>query len=198
MNQRVVGVVLAAGASRRAGFAKALAVLEGETFLQRSCSALAAGGCAAVYVVIGGPLRERIREELPRGAYFCENSAPGRGMSSSLAVALSLPDVARADAVVVSLVDHPRVKPETIAALIAQWRVTRAGFVRLTHAGRGGHPYMLDRRLFTAFLALPRGSDPRPFFAEHLEELEVGDAGVLDDADEAGEVLALGGEPPRT
>ncbi|MCA9640352.1 MAG: NTP transferase domain-containing protein, partial [Myxococcales bacterium] len=49
----VLGLVLAAGASRRTGFPKALAVLDGETLLQRACAALRNGGCAAVYVVVG-------------------------------------------------------------------------------------------------------------------------------------------------
>ncbi|MCB9588105.1 MAG: nucleotidyltransferase family protein [Polyangiaceae bacterium] len=192
----VLGLVLAAGASRRTGFPKALAVLDGETLLQRACAALRNGGCAAVYVVVGGMLEASIREAMPAGARLCENPAPHLGMSSSLASALMLPEVAEADAVVVSLVDHPRVTGETVAQLIAHWRESGAGVLRPTHAGRGGHPYVLDRRLFAEFLRLPRGSDPRPFFAAHLESLDVDDPGILDDADELHDLLALGAEPP--
>lgn len=195
--ERIPGIVLAAGASSRAGFPKALATLDGETFVQRACGTLRAGGCSDVFVVVAAPLADAIHAAIPQGVRACVNSAPGLGMSSSLATALLLPEIVGADAVIVSLVDHPRVQAATVGALIDFWRSTSAKFVRPTFAGRGGHPYLLSQALFSDFLALPRGSDPRPFFAQHVEAVEVDDPGVGDDVDRLEDVLILGAKRPQ-
>ena len=49
------------------------------------------------------------------------------------------------DACVVALVDHPRVKPSTVAALIEAYGEQRAELVRPCHRGLRGHPYLSGR-----------------------------------------------------
>ena len=49
----VIGVVLAAGAGRRFGGPKALAILAGRRLVDRATETLTAGGCGAVVVVAG-------------------------------------------------------------------------------------------------------------------------------------------------
>ncbi|MCM3925717.1 NTP transferase domain-containing protein, partial [Frankia sp. AiPs1] len=54
----VAGLLLAAGAGRRMGRAKALVKLGGETLAGRGARMLAAGGCAPVVVVVGAAADE--------------------------------------------------------------------------------------------------------------------------------------------
>ncbi len=197
MSSRVAGVVLAAGASRRVGLPKALATLAGRTFLDLACGLLLEAGCSEVVVVTAEPYGERIRAAIKGGVMCLQNPEPERGMSGSLVVALRAPQIASYDAVAVALVDHPRVQSATLRALLERWRATRAGVVRPRCGGRGGHPYVLDSRLFPELIALPPGSDPRPLFDAHALCVEVEDAGVLEDIDQLSELVALGAEVPR-
>ena len=88
---RIVGVLLAAGAGRRAGGPKALRVdADGTSWLLRSIAVLRDGGCDAVIVVLGCEAA-RAREVIAGSAVATDPAltlvdAPGwqQGMGSSL------------------------------------------------------------------------------------------------------------------
>ncbi len=179
----VAGILLSAGASTRAGMPKALARVDGATFLERALGALA-------------PVRERVIVVAPphagliiqqfRGlsARFAHNPKPERGMLSSLQVGLAaLP--AGVDAAVVSLIDHPRVARATVQALIDVWRATRGSLIRPCFAGRRGHPIVLDRTLFHLLRAEPTTMRLRDALAHASITIDVDldDPAVLEDID---------------
>jgi molybdenum cofactor cytidylyltransferase len=178
----VVGIVLAAGASRRLGAPKALARLSGRTFIEHTLAAL--GPTERQIVVLGAPHASAIERELGAATCFVHNPDPSRGMLSSLQVGLAaLPPKTRA--VVVALIDHPRVSAATVAALIEAWRSTDAALVRPRSSGRSGHPIVLDRALFEPL----QRAEPSAHLGRVLAglgrwwDLEVADPGVLDDFD---------------
>ncbi len=192
---RVIGVVLAAGASTRAGQAKALATLDGEALVKRACRLLRDAGVDDVIVVVGLPHGDAV-------ARFCQarvvqNPEPSRGMLSSLRLGLELAQSLSADAMFVALVDHPRVRPDTARALYAEWRRSRAPLVRPRHAGRRGHPYLIDAKFSSQLLALRDEESPRPLFdaVSGAVELDVDDPGVLEDLDTATDLDAAGVQP---
>ena len=184
------GVVLAAGASRRAGTVKALATIEGEPLVVRAARVLREGGCDEVVVVVAAPHGERVAAALGPEVTRVENPAPERGMLSSLRCALS----DEWEAAVVSLVDHPRVLPGTVEDLIDAWRDGDAQVVRPRFDARSGHPYLVARSLFEALRAGDDDAGARPVFAAASRlDVDVRDPGIHDDLDTATELASLQG-----
>jgi CTP:molybdopterin cytidylyltransferase MocA len=198
---RAVGVVLAAGKSERAGFPKALAEIDGETLIARAVRNLADAGVGDVVVVLGPPHGAAIARALG-GVAHAENPAPERGMLSSLAVGLRAAFDAwpEAEVALFSLVDHPRVRPATVAELLATWSQKRVPALRPTHAGHGGHPVVLSRATAERLLAASHERTIRDVIVDAggLADHEVDDAGVSEDADTLDALLRLGAHPPKS
>lgn len=189
--ERVVGLVLAAGASSRAGFPKALARLDGETFVARIARTLAEGGCDDVVIVVGEPHEAAIRAALP-GARFASNPDPSRGMRSSIGVGLDA--VGDADATLIALVDQPRVRADTVRALLA---ARGAPLVRPRVDGRRGHPFLVRRELFARLRDAPPELNARDVLGDApAVDVDVDDAGVMDRLDTGQAIHAIGAERP--
>lgn len=193
-------IVLAAGEGRRmGGKAKGgLRLPDGRTFVAAIVECAREAGCEEVIVVVGPPHEEEMRAEAEAaGAVVVRNGEPGRGMVSSLAEGLVLlergsgygirgsgPGVGVGVGVALAWpVDHPRVKVETVRAILAAATVERV--VVPFYGGRGGHPTAFGRDHWPALLALPVGGAravvaSRP---ELVDCLVVGDPGVVIDVD---------------
>lgn len=185
----MVGVVLAAGQSRRMDRPKALLRLGGRTFLERVVSALQNGGCDAVLVVVG-PTGAAVPEQIAAaaaavGARVVHNPAVESEQIDSLRIALRALPPATA-AVLTTPVDVPRIDSGTVAALIAAFRARGAPIVRPVCGTRHGHPVLFARRLFPELLAEPLPHGARGVVHAHAAEIEdvtVPDPAVLLDVD---------------
>jgi len=180
-------LLLAAGASRRAGGPKALFAHGDRSYLEATLDTLLAAGVAEVIVVLGRPWGDAIRERVrSRARVRCvENPAPERGMLSSVQVGLA--ELSEDEPVLVALIDHPGVHPETVRRL--RDALDAAGsedaLVVPRFAGRRGHPIALgtdawrgvrdDTSARTLRDALRSAAQPI--------ELDVDDAAVLEDRD---------------
>lgn len=144
------GLLLAAGAGRRYGMPKVLA--EGGAWLRRAASALSAGGCAPVVVVLGAAVEEAL-PLLPPGVEHVVAAGWESGMSASLRAGLAaLPPV---EAALVHLVDLPDVGAPVVSRLLAH---AAPGVVaRATFGGRPGHPVLLGRAHWAAVAASASG-----------------------------------------
>lgn len=188
------GIVLAAGRSSRAGCIKALARLGGLTFVERTVRALREGGCAFVIVVVGPPFERDVRAALHHddAIVFARNPAPERGMFSSVSCALERLDVAAPNDVVLALVDHPRVRPETIRALIEASATSEALWLRPRHARATGHPILIRRAALQRLRIARPDSILREVLRAHpSQDVAVDDPHVLEDADTRAEIAAL-------
>lgn len=163
----VTGVLLAAGAGRRSGGAKALRRdPDGTSWLQRSVRVLRDGGCADVVVVLGSQAEQARRllpdpEVVDPGLVVVECPSWDLGMSSSLQVGLTAardlrtrgPDGRSLEAVLVHLVDLPDVTADVVARVLAH---DPAGVRVLARAGyhrQPGHPVLIGTDHLGAILA---------------------------------------------
>lgn len=179
------GLVLAAGRSSRSGGAKALGELDGEALVARAVRTLGEAGCAPIVVVTAAPHAALVEAALAaREVTLARNPDPDRGMLSSVQVGLAALGASLPRAVALALVDHPRVTPGTVRALLAA--VERgAASARPTFGGRGGHPVALSTGAALGLLAAaPRASLRDVLLAAGpREDVEVGDDAVLEDLD---------------
>jgi len=214
----MVGVVLAAGASKRMGSPKPLVKVRGESFLVRTVRQLWTA-CDRVVVVLGANaarVQKQVEKEFQtlleegrlhgdirrsRGGTrkglevrFVVHRGWKQGMFSSARVGLKAAGDLKPRAVILQPVDHPAVKPESVAALadvmeqaLAATRNARER-ARFSYAlvprylRRRGHPIVLSPALAHAIAA--DGS------ADHLGDavrrnarlvgyLDVSDSGVV-------------------
>ncbi|MEJ5915867.1 nucleotidyltransferase family protein [Pseudokineococcus sp. 1T1Z-3] len=154
----VVGLVLAAGAGRRAGGPKGLRRDgDGEPWVAARVRALGQGGCARVLVVVGAA-GEDVAALVPAGAQVVRAPGWARGLSASLSAGLAAASdlerggaaalaggavVGRWSAAAVVPVDVPDLGAAEVARVLGAW--PGVGLARAVHDGRPGHPVVLDR-----------------------------------------------------
>ena len=189
----IAGLILAGGASRRMGTAKALLIFRGETFLDRLIRVI--GECCDPVVVVLGHEPEKIRNGLraPARAQFTINHDYELGQLTSLQSGLrAIPAESRA--VLFTPVDYPAIRLETIRALAAEFQGGSDLFVVPRYEGRHGHPVIFDASVLPEFLALPLDSDARAIIHRHRQQtryLDVEDPGILKDVDRPEEYAEL-------
>lgn len=153
--RRTAALVLAAGASTRLGRPKQLLSFDGETLVRRAARLAGEAGCAPVVVVEGAVSLRDALTGLPVELVRCEGWAKGPGASLKAGLAhLTRP----VDAVLVLLVDQPRVDGDDVARLLAA-----PGEVAAAHYdGVLGVPARFSGAALDALAALPdeRGAGP--------------------------------------
>ena len=150
---RVVGVVLAAGESRRMGRLKALLPFGPHTVIEHVLQPLLQADLAAVAVVLGHRAADiaAVLQGLP--VQLLHNPQYQHGMTTSVQVALR--DITPIpDAYLLALVDQPHLHLEIIQQLLAAFAHTRKGLVIPTYEGKRGHPIILSAAYRQDVLAL--------------------------------------------
>lgn len=186
-----VGVLLAAGASRRMGRPKALIEgADGKTFLARLCGTLLDGGCDAVVVVAGCHVAE-IARCLPPSVLLARNDEWQNGQLSSVHRGLSAALLFRPRRVALHLVDQPWIAPSDVRALLdvnADFDLAIAA-----HGGTPGHPISLSPTLARAIARDDVSETLRQSLERHAQRrlLVEGTAGCVRGANTPEELSAL-------
>jgi CTP:molybdopterin cytidylyltransferase MocA len=188
----ILGVLLAAGAGRRAGGPKALRIeADGTSWLVRSIVVLRDGGCNAVIVVLGSDAA-RARDLIARSALATDPAitlvdAAGwqQGMGSSLRTGLLAAESASWTAVLVHLVDLPDVTAEVVRRMIQQAPPGTASLAHASYRGRPGHPVLIGRdHLESIMVGLTGDSGAKDYLAQHgAHSVECGDLASGQDQD---------------
>ena len=172
----------------------------GETVLGRVVRTLLRGGAPDVTIVAGAHI-DAVRRALPDlaetagppyvpRARVIEHVGWQQGQLSSLLAGLDAIDDPLLEAALVTLVDVPMVQPSTVAAVIAEWRRTRAAIVRPASraTSRHGHPVIFDRSVFADLRAADPRAGAKSVFAKHrVLDVEVNDPGAFEDIDTPGD-----------
>jgi molybdenum cofactor cytidylyltransferase len=194
----VTAIVLAAGESSRMGFPKALLRSPaGQIFIARIAATMHAADLRDV-IVVTGRHHDDIANAVAQDPHappmrLVRNPDPSRGQLSSLWTGLDAcsPD---AEAVVVTLVDVPMLRPSTVRQVLETWRATGAPIVRPAVGMRRGHPVVFDRRLFEELRRAPLEAGARAVVSAHYPEIvnvPVDDPGCLVDVDTPQDYSAL-------
>src|SRR5918998_4725551 len=155
----VCGVLLAAGAGRRAGGPKALRTdPDGTSWLLRSIAVLRDGGCQSVIVVLGcaaDAARGIIAGSVHAGddqvsAVEAEDWRDGMGLSLRAGLAAVRSGPWRA--ALVHLVDLPDVTAPVVSRLIEQAATDPDALARATFDGGPGHPVLIGARHLPALI----------------------------------------------
>lgn len=122
-------------------------------------------------IVVVGHRAEDIRERLKNvPVTLVVNPDPDSEMSASIARGVAKVNSA-AQALIISLVDHPAVPAETIKTVIDEWR-RGARLVQPEHGGRGGHPVLIDLAYRDELMGLDPESGLRGLFVAHRQEVK--------------------------
>ncbi|RFA08679.1 hypothetical protein B7R54_05120 [Subtercola boreus] len=189
----MAGLLLAAGAGSRMGGPKALVrAASGEPWVVRGARVLLDSGCSPVVVVVGAgadevaPLLDRAFSGEPR-LIVRRAERWDEGMSASLRAGLAALSPEQLDAVIVTLVDTPSLRAETVGRIRAAGTVDAPedALVQATFGGRPGHPVLLGRSHWTALAEVLRGdSGAKDYLRSHGAcRVECGDLESGEDVD---------------
>ncbi|WP_067795152.1 nucleotidyltransferase family protein [Actinomadura formosensis] len=187
------GLLLAAGEGSRLGRPKATLELGGERLVDRGVRTLRDGGCSPVLVVAGAAQIEVI------GAVVVPNPHWRDGMGSSLRAGLAaLPPAC--PAVVIALVDQPRVTPAAVERLIAAYE-HGAGIAVATYGGAPRNPVLLGAEHFAGAAEAAAGDrGARGYLRAHPElvtPVPCDDISAPDDIDTPEDLAAFTRDEPR-
>jgi molybdenum cofactor cytidylyltransferase len=165
----IAAILLAAGQSRRMGAFKPLLPFGSVTVAECCVRYLLEGGVERIVVVVGHR-REEVRDALRHlPVSFAVNPEAESEMGESIARGvLELPR--ETEALLIALVDQPAIPPVVPQVLIDEWRRTGARILVPEHAGRGGHPVLLDGSLLAELLHLDTQRGLRGLFEKQRAE----------------------------
>jgi molybdenum cofactor cytidylyltransferase len=174
-------VILAAGESTRMGTDKALlswppavpgSPPTGQTFLSVAIQALEP--FSEKVIVVAGRNETAVAPVVyANGASLVSNPEPDRGQFSSLQIGLQQVLNDGRDAAMVTLVDRPPVKVETLRVLCSAFTEAASGVWAVVpeYQGKHGHPFLVAREMIEAFLKAPSGANARDIEHQNLQHV---------------------------
>jgi molybdenum cofactor cytidylyltransferase len=182
--QRIAGVILAGGASRRYGQPKQLLTWKGKPFIRWCVEASIQAGLDPVIVVLGANA-EAIRPalaDLP--VKIVDNPDWNEGQASSLRVGVqSLPS--ETGAAIFLLADQPQVTPDLLNKMKSEHALSLANIIAPTIAGQRTTPTLFDQSTFTQLQQLQGDSGGRQLFSQYPPHyFEYNDRRLLFDIDQ--------------
>jgi molybdenum cofactor cytidylyltransferase len=193
-HRSVAGVVLAAGLSSRFGDEdKLLATLGDEPLVTHAVRTLTDADLDAVAAVVapGSGVATALAAAFP-GVTLVENPDAAAGQATSVHRAVAWARGTHG-AVVFALGDMPRVRPETVDALVAAWRDGEGSALAPRYEDQRGNPVLFDREHFDALATVSGDTGGRSVFGNAPDSafVDVDDHGVHLDVDTRADLDAL-------
>ena len=181
----VTAVILAAGKSQRMGKLEPLIQISGKTFLEHIVQVIRSAGLEKIIVVLGHQASD-ISEHCDRlGIDFQLNPDYEKGQFSSLQAAITAVDE-QCKAVLVCLGDQPHIRSSWVKKILLEMRSSQANIIQPVFQGKGGHPILYRKNLFSEIVAMNVNQTARDLLARHRDtrlRFEVPENDILLDAD---------------
>jgi molybdenum cofactor cytidylyltransferase len=190
----VAAIILAAGASERMGFPKALLSYRGRSFLAGILDACAASGVEPCVVVLGyyaSKIRESV--DLSRAVVVESENLPA-GPIGSIRAGIKALEPHPVKGILIWPVDRPHVPVNAVTALLDAFLRTGGPIVLPVFRGRRGHPVIFGRILFDELVSAPDGEGARAVVHRdptRVVEVSASDAAVLEDLNTPDDYKAL-------
>lgn len=188
---KIVGILLAAGASTRFHGDKLRATYRGCELYRHALDALSKSPEIHETIMV-----VNLDFDPPRDYPECRfviNTSPEEGMSSSLREGILAASLS-ADAYVIALADMPRITPDLVAAVVGHYAESRKGMAVPVCRGRNGHPVVISAEFRDELLALHGDIGARELIRKHPESVsyfELDDDAVLFDVDTPDDLYLL-------
>ncbi len=183
VEERIAGVIVAAGNSSRMGQPKAFLNWKGESFV-RVCALQSISAGLDPVIIIAGQEYERIQDEvqdLP--VHVIQNPDWNEGQSSSIRTAIkTLPK--RIGGAIFQLVDQPHI-PVTLLRRLKHVHSTSLSPIVLPESnGRRANPVLFDRRTFNSLSTIQGDVGGRVIFSQYpIKTIRWFDESILIDVD---------------
>jgi molybdenum cofactor cytidylyltransferase len=163
VHERIAGIVLAAGESKRFGKPKQLLVWENETFVRRAARTALDAGLQPVLVVTGAYEAKVRRALVDLPVALVHNPEWEHGQASSVRVAIqALED--NIGAAIFLLADQPLVSVPLVQSLKETHSQTLASIIAPMVDGQRGNPVVFDRITFRDLISLLGDTGGRAIF----------------------------------
>jgi molybdenum cofactor cytidylyltransferase len=185
----ISAVILAAGLSTRMGRPKLILPWGATTVIGQVVKTLAQARVDEIVVVTGGA-RLEVEAAL--------NDVPGAAVRTVFNPLYTVDDMLvslqagigvlgeKVQAVLVALGDQPQIEIETVQALVEAYLSGGHPLIVPSYHMRRGHPWIVDRALWSDLLSTPAGSTMRDFLNSHLNQItymQVDSPSILRDLD---------------
>jgi CTP:molybdopterin cytidylyltransferase MocA len=172
----IPAVILAAGASTRLGEPKQLAMLAGETLLERAVRVAREAGCEPVVVVLGAAYVEILANSRLGDAVPVINDEWMEGMASSIRLGVrTLGFIAKdAEGVLLMTCDQPAVTVKHLNRVMARQEVKASRY-----GERNGVPAYFPKKYFSNLMALTGDAGAKGLLSQaRSEDLAHGDLDI--------------------
>lgn len=193
--KQIVGILLAAGISKRFGADKRLHPLPDGTPMALASARRLAEACIRTIVVIrpGDTALTILLAAEGMETVVCNEAEKGMGHSLSRGIAAS----AEANGWLVALADMPYIEPASYHAVLAALQ-HGASLARSTYQGKIGHPVGFSANHLADLLALTGDQGGKAILDAHRNDLHlcpVEDPGILTDIDQPSQAIVSEGYP---
>jgi len=181
---KLVCILMAAGAGKRFGSNKLVALYEGKPLYERAMDAIPAEKLDRVIVVTG--CEDILAEAEERGFETVLNDRPEDGVSLTIRLGLARAMELGADAAMFMVCDQPRLTRGSVAKLIDAFRADPDRIALMADGSRRGNPAIFPEAYFGELCDLPEDAGGSLVICRHEDRLtlhQIGDPRELVDVD---------------
>jgi molybdenum cofactor cytidylyltransferase len=168
-DNKLAGVLLAAGGATRFGRPKQLCEWQGKALVSYALDATRAV-CGAGVVVVTGATATQVAECLQGSSVeIVHNSGWATGMASSLRHGIAAIDQAAVTGVLISLCDQPLISADDLAMLTAAWQAQPERIAAAAYSDTVGVPAIFPVALLDELTALQGDEGARKLLRDHTD-----------------------------